>query len=470
MGFLERHIQESNSRRHMKAVLEFIRQTYGDIRKGDCSPDTMRCLNEDFMDSMDASDIIAGDEREEVETERKATLVMSVSTGAKFRTDDIGACRIWPVVRKIIRFSQTSMFIGDDAKLNVKIYAQHKLFDHLGTPNKIDFDSFGEVVPLTMDNTETCLKDETEDVKKADRLHNGLTFWARIRFNPHRVTFSRLNMEVGAFSDILEDAMLELDQLADVTQANMSYQLNGGKNDDAKEFIQLYTQQGRDGKMPVSPNYMITERDVLKMGKYFFSNDSDIVWDSDRNNEMHDNVRPIFANYMTVQRWLAQMVTKMMRDDVFKWQIIGMNQDERTDVMIAVKIMNVSQKRKNTVNEVRKHFSEVLNSLTRKNKFIMKNDMHELYVFFIYEGSSNYRERLPKSGKYNGDIEFDTLNVHYFIMDDSNSYRVFRDDKHNDVKKDGFKVFMRKVNDCLRFQPVELMAKEEQRRNERKEN
>ena len=52
--------------------------------------------------------------------------------------------------------------------------------------------------------------------------------------------------------------------------------------------------------MPVSPNYMITERDVLKMGKYFFSNDSDTVWDSDMNNEMHDNVRPIFANYMTV--------------------------------------------------------------------------------------------------------------------------------------------------------------------------
>lgn len=138
--------------------------------------------------------------------------------------------------------------------------------------------------------------------------------------------------------------------------------------------------------------------------------------------------------------------------------------------MIAVKIMNVSQKRKNTVNEVRKHFSDVLNSLTRKNKFIMKNDMHELYVFFIYEGSSNYRERLPKSGKYDGDIEFDTLNVHYFIMDDSNSYRVFRDDKHNDVKKDGFKVFMREVNDCLRFPPVEMMAKEEQRRNEKKEN
>ena len=31
-----------------------------------------------------------------------------------------------------------------------------------------------------------------------------------------------------------------------------------------------------------------------------------------------------------------------MRDDVFTWQIIGMNQDERTDVIIAVKIMNVS--------------------------------------------------------------------------------------------------------------------------------
>ena len=173
---------------------------------------------------------------------------------------------------------------------------------------------------------------------------------------------------------------------------------------------------------------------------------------------------------MTVPKWMAQIVREMRHDRVFTWQIIGYDTDERTDNFIAVKIMNVSQKKKNTVNEVRKHFSEVLNSLTRKNKFIMKNDMHELYVFFIYEGSSKYGERLPKSGKYNGNIEFDTLNVHYFIMDDSNSYRVFRDDKHNNVEKDGFKVFMREVNDCLRFQPVEMMAKEEQKRNEKKEN
>ena len=93
----------------------------------------------------------------------------------------------------------------------------------------------------------------------------------------------------------------------------------------------------------------------------------------------------------------------------------------------------------------------MLNNLTRKNKFIMRNDMHEMFVFFIYDGSSKYRDMLPKSGKYEGDIEFDAVKVHYFIMDDSASYRVFKNDKLNDADKDAFRVFRREVNDCLRF-------------------
>ena len=61
MGFLERHIQEANNRKQNKALLDFIRQTYGDIRKGDCCFDAIRRLNEDFMDSIDTDDIIADD-------------------------------------------------------------------------------------------------------------------------------------------------------------------------------------------------------------------------------------------------------------------------------------------------------------------------------------------------------------------------------------------------------------------------
>ena len=118
---------------------------------------------------------------------------------------------------------------------------------------------------------------------------------------------------------------------------------------------------------------------------------------------------------------------------------------------MVVKVMNVSQRKKNTVNEIRKHFSEVLNNLNTRNKLRLKYDIHELFVIFVYEGSSKYRERLPKNGLYEGLIDFKEMEVHYFIADDSNSYRVFHSDKKNDVEKDGFKVFMREVNDCMRY-------------------
>ena len=141
----------------------------------------------------------------------------------------------------------------------------------------------------------------------------------------------------------------------------------------------------------------------------------------------------------------------MRNDDVFKWQIIGYQEDERTDGLMVIKVMNVSQRKKNTVNEVRKHFSEVLNNLNTRNKLRLKYDIHELFVIFVYEGSSKYRERLPKNGLYEGLIDFNEIEVHYFIADDSNSYRVFHSDKKNDVEKDGFKAFMREVNDCMRY-------------------
>ena len=209
---------------------------------------------------------------------------MSVCTSGDYKTLDSDVCKIGSAVQKLIRFSQTSIFLGDDAELHVKIYASNRILgsiDDIENIKNIDLENLGEVRPVSKANADACLKDEIEycheNADKYGKIYNGISFAARIKFNPHRVTFSRLKTEIGTFSEILEEAMFEMHQIATVTYANISYQIND------RNHVQMYSQHGIGERMPSTPTIHLTEGDILKMGQYFFSTSEDTVWDSDDN-------------------------------------------------------------------------------------------------------------------------------------------------------------------------------------------
>lgn len=460
MGFLERHIEKAKNIRKQAALLEFLECVYGDLNRIEDNKDICCLIKEDFIDNIEDIDAISK-ETVDADEGKTASLSFAVSTGAGrdkniFKTEDVDVVGMETIINKVKKFVQTSRFLGDELILSMKIYASESLMRNLG---RVDLETFAEVLPLTPQNAKNCLKDEVEVCKKDTEEDNnpdfkGISVAFRIQFAPVRVTYKQLLREVRSLGDLVEEIMLRLNELSYVKYANISY-----KFIEDKKVQTIYSASGRDHRMPSSPNILINQWHIFDMGKYFFGNKQDTLWDSEDVQKKYDNAKAIHNE--VVQKWMSQMIYLMQEDDVFKWQIIGYQEDERTDGLMVVKVMNVSQRKKNTVNEIRKHFSEVLNNLNTRNKLRLKYDIHELFVIFVYEGSSKYRDRLPKNGLYEGLIDFKEMEVHYFIADDSNSYRVFHSDKKNDVEKDGFKVFMREVNDCMRYQPVEMMAKEE---------
>ena len=102
------------------------------------------------------------------------------------------------------------------------------------------------------------------------------------------MTYKQLLREVRSLGDLVEEIMLRLNELSYVKYANISY-----KFIEDKKVQTLYSASGRDYRMPSSPNILINQWHILDMGKYFFGNNQDTLWDSEDVQKKYDNAKAI---------------------------------------------------------------------------------------------------------------------------------------------------------------------------------
>ena len=102
------------------------------------------------------------------------------------------------------------------------------------------------------------------------------------------MTYKQLLREVRSLGDLVEEIMLRLNELSYVKYANISY-----KFIEDKKVQTLYSASGRDHRMPSSPNILINQWHIFDMGKYFFGNKQDTLWDSEDVQKKYDNAKAI---------------------------------------------------------------------------------------------------------------------------------------------------------------------------------
>lgn len=169
MSFIDKYRAQYREKQNRKRLLEFLRET--------CSEEMLHSpLFEDFIDDMKSDEVTSdgGSGEEDVQyNHKKAAMVVSISTYGPTPADGEQLKDIDKIVRemsigvdsvRLSRFIKNAMFLGSDPDCLMKIYSQYTLTANFNSMRRkknysFDVEKFGNVLPLTVKNTDKMLRD-----------------------------------------------------------------------------------------------------------------------------------------------------------------------------------------------------------------------------------------------------------------------------------------------------------------------
>ena len=289
MSFIDKYRVQYRERQNKRSLFELLKETL--------SEETLHSspVYEDFVDDMKSDEITASEDSEEdiQYNHKKAAIVVSISTYGPTPADEKELKDVDKIVREmslnvdsmqLTRFIKNAMFLGNSPDFLMKIYSQYTLtanFQNMRRRKNYSFDveKFGNVVPLTLKNTDNMLRDVLIECLHVpeDKLSwgNGFVWYFRMDFNPSRVTFKTFVREMRTFCEIIDDVSLKIQCVTPIQRISVDYRIEGDKQ------MRNLVQSGGMAHYPQPITYMIGIKNLWEMGKVFFSNGKDIEWDNE---------------------------------------------------------------------------------------------------------------------------------------------------------------------------------------------
>ena len=445
MSFIDKYIAQYREKQNKKRLLELLRETF--------SEETLHGpLFEDFIDDMKSDEVSASDDSEDIQyNHKKAAIVVSISSYGPTPADNERLKDVSKIVREmslgidsvqLTRFIKNAMFLGNSPEYLMKIYSQYTLtanFQSMRRRKNYSFDvqKFGNVVPLTMKNTEHMLRDTLIECLQVpeDRLNwgNGFVWYFRIDFDPSRVTFKTFVREMRSFCEIIDDVSLKIQCITPIQRISIDYRIEG--DEQMRELVA----SGGMAHYPQPLTYLISIKNLWEMGKVFYSNGKDVEWDNEtKEHHNYQDSKCITSEYLTVPYVASEIVKSMAQDEFYKWQIDGWkeNLSNEKEIFCSVLLENIKDSSKNTAKMIKEHLHQMLDRLSDRAKRTIKVRYYMISFYVVISRSEEHPERLPFEGKYEGNIKFDGCQIKYMICDDSKYNRQYITGENTNVEKD----------------------------------